>query len=597
MNRLLRSFFVFVLLLISTASFAESLIRAREAFVPTARTGAPGNIIVRYEVTSGYYLYKDRFKFLLDGQAIANVQVPNGDLKNDPVFGNVLVFHKGFDIQLPIPKPNKIASLSIQSQGCSEKFKVCFPPETHVFKLKPDGTIENPSPPKSSNSSSWKNLFSQTNAADSAAFSAFSQPIAFTLGGFFLAGLLMAGTMCMYPLIPIISALIAGDPKAQAGHRARSFLLSLSYVQGLALSYTVAGLIAASLGLQLTLWLQNPWVIGSFAGLMVIFAVAMFGLFEIQLPSGFQTRFTNLANKLPGGHMTSVFVMGLLSALIIGPCATPALAAALLFIAKTGNLWTGGLSLYVMALGVGFPLLLIGLLGQHAIPKAGPWMKQVRQVFGVLLLFVSLWMARPLLSTAWLMGLLGALLILSAVFLSALDTLPSKTSMVRKVWKGVGVILLIAGAAYLVGAFAGSNNFSKPLAGLAGTTDSVNSSVNDKLNFQPVRSVAELKAAITNAKGKTVLLDFYADWCVSCIEMEREVFSQVKVKQGLANTVLLRADVTNNTEGDRALLAAFDLFGPPGIILFNKAGMPSTTPIIGYIEAEGLLNAVAEANR
>ncbi|WP_018153167.1 protein-disulfide reductase DsbD [Leeia oryzae] len=584
--------------LLGNPAQAETLIRAREAFIPVARLVAPGSLMVHYEVTPGYYLYKERFQFLLDGKPLASsVSLPQGDLKNDPQFGKVTVYHQSFDFTLPVASPGKPSSLTIQSQGCSEKFRVCFPPEQHIFQIKADGSIINPPPPKASERKGWQSLFSTDDAAGSAAFSTSATHLGLTLLGFFGAGLLMAGTMCMYPLIPIVSALIAGDPKAQQGHRGRSFWLSMSYVQGLALSYTAAGLIAASLGLQLSLWLQNPWVIGGFAVMMLLFAASMFGLFELQLPSTLQTRFTQLANRLPGGHFTSVFVMGMLSALIIGPCATPALAAALLYIAKTGDQLQGGLALYAMALGVGLPLLLIGLAGQHILPKAGAWMTHVRQVFGVVLVLVALWMASPLLLIAVKMGLLGAILVISAIYLSALDALPSRASGWQKLWKGLGVILLVTGAAFLAGAFAGSKDFSRPLAGLSAQADTRPVTAGSTPRFQVIHSPQALDQILASANGKPVLLDFYADWCVSCVEMEKDTFSVPMVQQALSGMILLRADVTANQPGDRALLARFNLFGPPGIILFDGQGRAVGEPIIGFIEAKPFTDRLQQVNR
>lgn len=557
-----------------------------QVFIPQLRFEHPQQLRLQIRIEPGYYLYRDRFAATLDGQPVS-LTLPAGETKDDPSFGRVQVYHKSVEILLPLSQPlTGPAQLQIRSQGCSETYKVCFPPHTRKWQLRPGGIVQ----PLDSKLPGL--LGANTNAAPSAAlsFPSAQHPVSLwlTLGGFFLAGVLMAATVCMYPLIPIVSALIIGQ-HGETTRRARSFWLSMAYVQGLAISYTLAGLAAGSLGLPLTLWLQQPWVIASFALLMVLLALSLFGLYELQLPSGWQTRFNAWSNRMPGGRFLPVLVMGALSALIVGPCATPALAAALLFIAKSGDLWLGGLALYAMALGVGTPLLLIGVFGGHILPKTGAWMLAVKQLFGTLMLLVALWMASPILPPRLLMLLLATLLIVSAIYLSALDPLPAhNASGWRKLWKGLGVVLLVIGITQLLGAASGADDFRKPLGGLFRSAQAAPAPT---LSFHPVQSPAELDQLRQQHPGQPVLLDFYADWCSSCIEMEHETFSDPAVQRKLQGVLLVRADVTANLPGHRALLARFGLFGPPGIILYDRSGQ-AQPPLIGFMPPETFIAAL-----
>jgi thiol:disulfide interchange protein DsbD len=314
--------------------------------------------------------------------------------------------------------------------------------------------------------------------------------------------------------------------------------------------------------------LQNPWVLSSFAALFVVLALSMFGLYELQLPSALQSRLAVTSNKLHGGHFASVFAMGVLSAVIVGPCVAAPLAGALLYLSQSGNGVLGGSALFAMALGMGVPLLVVGASAGTLLPKAGPWMETVKRFFGVVLLGVALYLVSPLLPAVMFMLAWATLLIAFAVYLHALDPLPHGAPGYRKLFKSIGVIALLAGVALLIGVLSGGRDILQPLAGLR----SAGAPAATAPKFQRVNSLSELESAVRTAAGKPVMLDFYADWCVSCKEMERYTFTDDAVQARLGEMVALQADVTANLDDHKALLKRFELFGPPGIVFFDRAG-------------------------
>jgi thiol:disulfide interchange protein DsbD len=378
-------------------------------------------------------------------------------------------------------------------------------------------------------------------------------------------------------------------------------MLSLAYVLGMAITYALAGVAAALSGTLLSNALQNPWALGIGAGIFVLLALSMFGFFEIQLPSALQSKFTDASNRMKGGHFVSVFIMGALSAVIIGPCVAPPLAAALVFIAQTGNTLLGGVALFVLALGMGVPLLLVGVSAGALLPRAGGWMNAVKYFFGVLMLAIAIYLISPIIP-AWINMLLWALLLVaSAIYLHALDPLPAQATGWARLWKGLGVVLLIGGLSLLLGMLAGSRDLLQPLdvfkGGVAGTGGTAMAAEQKGLAFEKVKDVAELDARLARAKadGRAVMLDFYADWCVSCKEMERFTFNDPKVQARLADVVLLKADVTANSDADKALLKRFALFGPPGLIFWNAAGAQSDFKVIGFEKADKFLASLDAA--
>jgi thiol:disulfide interchange protein DsbD len=368
-------------------------------------------------------------------------------------------------------------------------------------------------------------------------------------------------------MIPILSGIIVGR-----GHKIthmHAFLLSLAYVLGMAITYAAAGVAAGYSGNLISNALQTPWVLGSFAAVFVLLSLSMFGFYEFQLPTALQSKLSDTSNRLHGGHLGGVFAMGALSAIIMGPCVAAPLAGALLYIGQTHDAVLGGAALFVMALGMGAPLLLIGSSAGVLLPKAGAWMEAVKQFFGVMLLALAIWIIQPLLPISVEMLLWAALLIFSAIYLRALDALPHNAGGWHRLLKGIGMFALLLGAAYLVGALSGARDILSPL----GNIGRAEASAPATLQFSRVKDIADLDQRIAQVRGKqTVMLDFYADWCISCKELERFAFSDPAVNAKLKPVLLLQADVTANSEADKALLKRFGLFGPPGILFFNTQG-------------------------
>ena len=391
-------------------------------------------------------------------------------------------------------------------------------------------------------------------------------------------------------MIPILSGIIVGR-----GHKIthmHAFILSLAYVLGMAITYAIAGVAAGYSGNLLSNALQTPWVLGSFAALFVVLSLAMFGLYELQLPTALQSKLSDTSNKLHGGHLSGVFAMGALSAIIMGPCVAAPLAGALLYISQTHDAVLGGVALFVLALGMGVPLLIIGTSAGAILPKAGAWMEAVKRSFGVLMLAMAIWIISPVIPLSAHMLLWAALLIFMAIYLHALDPLPHNAHGVSRFGKGVGILALLLGVAYLIGALSGARDILRPLGNIVHSTVETPST----LRFERVKNATELDARIAQAKDKTVMLDFYADWCVSCKEMERFTFNDATVQARLKNTVLLQADVTANSADDKALLQRFQLFGPPATLFFDKQGKEQGDfRVTGYQDAQQFLQSLKNA--
>jgi thiol:disulfide interchange protein DsbD len=406
---------------------------------------------------------------------------------------------------------------------------------------------------------------------------------------FFGAGLALTFTPCVLPMMPILSGIIVGSGRPRS--RSRALALSLAYVAGMAVTYTAIGVAAALSGQLLSAALQNAWVLSAFALVFVLLALSMFGLYEIRLPHFVHGHLTSASQRLPGGHYGGVAVMGALSAAIVSPCMAAPLAGALLYIGQSNDVWLGGGALLSMALGMGTPLVAVGVSEGALLPRSGAWMNKVKHFFGVLLLAVAIWIVSPVVPAPVQLFAWAALLIGAGVFMRALDRLPHEAPGYARLGKTVGVISLLAGVAMLVGALAGSRDPLAPLAGLRlGAAEPAGA-----VHFERVASLSELEKRLGASAGRPTMLDFYADWCVSCKEMERFTFSDAQVQSRLANVTLLQVDVTRNTEEDKALLKRFRLFGPPGIVFFDREGREiDGLRVIGFQKPGRFLETLAE---
>jgi thiol:disulfide interchange protein DsbD len=566
---------------------ADDLLEPEKAFRFSARTIDASTIEVRYEIAEGYYMYRERFRFAAQGARIGTPELPPGIKHKDEFFGEVETYRKEARIRVPVQGEGRV-ELKVTSQGCAD-VGVCYVPmDSHaVLQLTAAQGPAVSAAPAALEREPRFSLF----ASDIEIARLFEGNVLLVLGSFLVLGLLLTFTPCVLPMVPILSGIIAGEGRELSKPRAAA--LSGAYVLGMAVTYAAAGVAAASSGLLIASALQNAWVLGAFALVFVVLALSMFGFYELRLPGFVHQRLHGAHQQLRGGRLLSVAAMGALSAVIVSPCVAAPLAGALLYISQTRDVLLGGAALFAMALGMGVPLMAVGVFEGALLPKAGAWMEGVRRFFGVLLLAVALWIVTPVLPDAALMLAWSALLIGSAVFLRALDPLPPATSGWWRLWKGAGVILLIAGVALLAGLLAGNRDPLRPLAGIVGPAASPEAQ--RAVPWIRVASTGELDERL-RAPGRPVMLDFYADWCVSCKEMEKFTFSDPKVRAAMDGMLLLQADVTEGNERDRALLKRFSLFGPPGIIFFDAQGREiKGLRVIGYQNAERFLKTLSSA--
>lgn len=579
------------LLLPPFAAAADDLLEPEKAFKLSAQALDAHTLEVRYEIADGYYLYRDKFRFAAEPSEtkLGTAQFPAGTVKDDEIFGKVETYRKDLRITLPVEAPATLdkVKLTVTSQGCAD-VGVCYPPNPQTVNL----VLAEAGTTGATLSDALRDALpqsQQSTAPDAPATADESSRIAHLLksgslwlaiASFFGFGVLLAATPCVFPMIPILSGIIVGH-----GHsigKSRAFALSLAYVLGMAVTYALAGVAAGLSGTLLSSALQNPWVLGGFALVFVALALSMFGFYEFQMPTALQSRLSETASHQKGGSLPGVTVMGALSAIIVGPCVAAPLAGALLYIAQTRDAVLGGTALFFMALGMGAPLIAVGVSARTLLPKAGGWMEAAKKFFGVVLLGVAIWLVSPVIPAAASMLTWAALLILSAMYLHALDPLPPTAHGWQHFWKGIGVVALLFGAALVIGVLAGSRDPLQPLAILRGAV----AAAEGQVKFERIHSVADLDARLKTAE-RPVMLDFYADWCVSCQEMERFTFSDARVREKMNRMLLLQADVTANTETDKALLKRFGLFGPPGIVLFDRHGAEiQGLRVVGFQEAD-----------
>ena len=578
--------FLFLSLLSPLVQAAEPL-DPEKAFRFSVRALDDKTIEARWTITPDYYLYKEKIEFAAEpaGVKLGIAEMPKGKETNDEFFGKVHIFRGDEAVaRIPVVSGGGEIILKATSQGCWDG-GVCYPPMTQEAKI----TLAAMS--SATGAVSPAPTSTEASGDESGQIAKLLQGSGFWVAilTFFGFGLLLSLTPCVFPMIPILSGIIVNHGHAVT--HLRAFTLSLAYVLGMALTYALIGVAAGFSGTLLSVALQNAWVLGSFALVFVVLSFSMFGFYELQLPASLQSKLSDTANH-QGGSLAAIAVMGALSALIVGPCVAAPLAGALLYIAQTKDAVLGGAALFAMGLGMGAPLLAVGVFSRSFLPKTGPWMEAIKKFFGVVMLATALWLVSPVLPSWLVMAGWAMLLIVPAIYLRALEPLPAHSSGWARFWKGIGVAMLLYGAALLFGLLGGARDPLQPLSFLKGGS----AAVSPAPTFEKVKTVAELDARIASAT-KPVMLDFYADWCVSCKEMEKFTFADPQVAAKMREFTLLKADVTANNEDDKALLKRFGLFGPPGIIFFKDGKENTDLRVVGYQPATQFLGVLEKAQR
>nr|WP_230403697.1 protein-disulfide reductase DsbD [Undibacterium curvum] len=567
-------------------AMAEDFLDPEVAFKVNAVMLEPGVAEVTFTIADGYYLYRERLKFSSEQAKLGEPVLPKGKVKFDETFNKeVETYREKLVVRIPV-QADKDFVLKVARQGCAD-LGLCYPPMESEFPLSVSASTNAASANGAAGSASSKAGAAAATDNESSSISAAlkSGKLVVILPLFFILGLGLSLTPCVLPMVPILSFIIVGEGAGVS--RMRGFLLSLAYVLGMSLVYTGMGVAAGLAGEGLAATLQNPWVLGAFSALMVLLALSMFNVYQLQMPAALQTRLTQVSEgqrNSKAGKLIGVFLMGAISALIVGPCVTGPLIGALVYISQTRDVLVGGAAMFAIAIGMGVPLLLIGISAGSLLPRTGMWMEYIKRFFGVLMLGMALWMISPVIP-AWLQMTGWALLLLAyAAYLLWIQ----RSGLLAKAF---GLLFGLLGAIQLVGVATGGRDVYAPLAHLLGTQV-------HGASFQRVRTVAELDAALAQNKGKTAMLDFYADWCVSCKEMEKLTFTDPAVKAKMEAMLLLQVDVTANNEDDKALLKRFGLFGPPGIIFFNQQAQEiAGSRVVGYQNAEKFLQSLSKTDQ
>lgn len=586
-----------------TSAMADDFLEPEQAFAFSAKAIDTQTVRLHWDIAPGYHLYRDRLQVQSASKEAQwePLSLPVGKDSFDANFNKTMVIYEGtLDVDLHVVKAGGSTPVTVEWQGCADA-GLCYPPANASVDLAGLGITALGNPPAAPTSQTATPSSQAAPATDSIASTLASGSLLRTIGMFWLAGLLLSFTPCVLPMVPILSSLIAGQSGTVS--RGKGFMLALAYSLGMALVYAAFGVAAGLAGEGLAAALQNPWVLGAFALLLTALALSMFGFYELQMPSAIQSRASGWSNRFQGGSFVGVFLMGGVSALVVGPCVAAPLAGALVYIAQTHDVLLGGSALFAMALGMGVPLLLVGLSAGSLLPRAGAWMERVKQLFGMMLLGVAIWMVSPVVPAAVHMLLWAAWLLAAAALLGVFGATTQHKAGPPVAARAAGAGLAAVAMVLLVGAASGGQSVLQPLAHLrpvaGGAGASANTAVaHDGLQFERVADTQALDAALAQAQqaGQPVMLDFYADWCVSCKEFENFTFSDPEVRKRLSKVRLLQADVTNNSAQQKALLKRFSLFGPPAIIFFDGApGSRVTYKVIGYQPPKDFLASLATA--
>ena len=540
------------------------------------------NLIAKWEIADGYYLYHDKFSIDMQGADFGDIQFPSGKMKDDPIFGKVETHRKLVELQIPILNV-KADSVEFQAawQGCWDQ-GVCYPPQKFSGKVKLPALS---AVKQTTTASSTPNTSTELSETDQIAALLQQDNILWVLASFFGFGLLLSFTPCVFPMIPILSGIIVGQKEEVSTSRA--LIMSIVFVLAMSAAYSGAGVLAGYFGENLQVAFQTPWVLALFSAVFVALAFSMFGYFDIQLPMSLQNKISSLSNSQKGGNLIGVAIMGFLSALIVGPCVAPPLAGALIYIGQTGDAVLGGLSLFVMSLGMGAPLIAVGA-GVSKLPRAGGWMDKVKYVFGILMLAVAIYLIDRVISDMVSLILWASLLTIAPIAMGALNTQDSSSTPWQRIFKAIGLIVMGYGFLIWLLVARGGGDMLAPLSGWnMGSSNSAAQVQETKIVFEKIKTSAELDTVLANAKknNQIVMFDFYADWCVSCIEMEKFTFSDADVVKATSSFINIKADVTKNDEFDKELMSRFGIIGPPALLFFKDGVEVKVKRVVGFMKS------------
>lgn len=569
----------------------DDVLEIDDAFKFDLSSDKNNQLIAIWSIAEGHYLYKNKFKFELingNGFKLGPPAMPKGKPKNDEFLGDFEAYYNDLTIKIPVTDAgdnSRPLAVKVSYQGCSEA-GICYPMVNKNVELDVSGfSTQQVATPTETDVSAVSAAVVPANSIqseqDALANMLVSDNIFIALLTFFAIGLGLAFTPCVFPMIPILSGIIAGQGRHVTSRKA--FTMSVVYVLSMAVVYTLVGIIAGLSGKNIQVIFQNPWVISSFALIFVLLALSMFGFYNLQLPSGLQSKLSEFSNKQQGGSLVGVSIMGVLSALIVGPCMAPPLMGILLFIGQTGDPLLGGMALFVMSLGMGVPLVILGTSAGKFMPKAGVWMDIVKAVFGVSMLAVAIWMLERVLPASIIMWLWALLLFISGIYMGALTPIHDNTSGWDRLWKALGLVMMLYAAVLIIGVSSGNNDYFQPLKGHSGF--SANGKRVQHVAFKPIKSIADLDQQLSVAKqqNKPLMLDFYADWCTYCKSMEKTTFQSEKVITALDDFIILQADVTANDELDEQLMKHLSIPAPPAILFFDPAaGENRGFRVVGY---------------
>lgn len=583
----------------------DEILEPDVAFRLTTDVKDANNVVANWQIADKHYLYRNKFKFKLlegDGIQLGDAVLPAGETKNDEFFGKIQVFHHDAEAIIPVNRAStKASSIKIQFtyQGCAEETGICYPPirKTISFDLPAGGLISTANSSTATQAPVSKQEF--VSEQDKSLQVLKSGDVLEIFFYFFLGGLALAFTACMYPMIPILSSIIVGHGEKITHQKA--FAISMAYVQSMAVTFGILGAAVALFagGVNLQAYFQSPWILIPFSILFVALAFSMFGFYAIQMPASVQSWLSNFSNKQEGGSLHGAIFMGAASALIIGPCAGPVIIGALAYVAAESDPLIGFLAMFILGNGLGLPLLAVGTFGAHVLPKAGTWMDTVKAGAGVVLLAIAILFLERIsfISSTLIMMLWATYFIVVGVYLGALDAIKEGTSGWFKLWKGLGLVFIIYGVIVMLGGVTGARNFNDPMHGSSLTMGGGSAVEKQHLKFKRIKTDQDLKNEIAAAKaaGKYIMLDFYADWCTYCKKFEDYVFTNKEVQALLKDFVLLQADVTANDEQDQGLNRYTSVQAPPAILFFDKDGKEIRNyRIVGDMNAETFIKHVKQ---